>query len=116
MIPQQAIEQARLVLLRNAFDAGGPSQAVTLEITREEGRLRFQVRDQGPGMSEELLHHVGEPFFTTKQPGAGMGLGVFLVRLVAERCGGRFSIESRPDQGTCCVLEVPDAGLPTREQ
>lgn len=111
VLPQQAIEQALLVLLRNAFDAGSPTQVVTLEITRHDDRIRFEVRDQGPGMSEELLRHVGEPFFTTKQPGAGMGLGVFLVRLVAERCGGRFSIESRPGQGTCCVLEVPDAGL-----
>ncbi len=110
MLPELAIEQALLVLLRNAFDASGPTQVVTLDIIRNSEGLRFEVRDQGPGMPEELIRHVGEPFFTTKQPGAGMGLGVFLVRLVAERCGGRFSIDSRPGQGTCCVLEVPGAG------
>lgn len=113
MLPQLAIEQALLVLLRNAFDACGPAQLVTLDIVRNDQRLRFEVRDQGSGMSEEMLRHVGEPFFTTKQPGAGMGLGVFLVRLVAERCGGRFSVESNPGQGTCCALEVPDAAAPT---
>ena len=49
--------------------------------------MRIEVEDRGAGMSEELLRHAGEPFYTTKEPGKGMGLGLFLVRLVAERCG-----------------------------
>jgi two-component system sensor histidine kinase RegB len=57
-------------------------------------------------MSEELLRRAGEPFYTTKEPGKGMGLGLFLVRLVAERSGAEFSIHSKLGEGTRCVLAL----------
>ena len=71
----------------------------------------FEVSDTGSGMSEEMLRRAGEPFFTTKEPGRGMGLGLFLVRLVAQQCGATFSIDSKPGVGTTCVLElIPPVG------
>jgi len=108
--PAGALEQALLVLLRNAFDASPPGAGVTLSIQRREGRIRIEVEDRGAGMSEELLRHAGEPFYTTKEPGKGMGLGLFLVRLVAERCGATFSLYSKLGEGTRCVLELPRDG------
>ncbi len=109
MLPPRATEQALLVLLRNAFDASGSESQVWLDMAQRDDAVRFEVRDRGPGIPQEMLRRVGEPFFTTKQPGKGMGLGLFLVRLVAERCGGSFSLESRPGEGTRCVLEMPVA-------
>ncbi len=100
-----AIEQALLVLVRNAFDACDATQSVTLNISAV-GRLRFEVIDAGCGMSPELLRRVGEPFFTTKEPGKGMGLGLYLVHLIADRCAATFTIESAPGVGTRCVLEL----------
>ena len=87
-----------------------------MSIQRREGRIRIEVEDRGAGMSEELLRRAGEPFLTTKEPGQGMGLGLFLVRLVAERCGAEFSIHSKLGDGTRCVLALgagatPDAGI-----
>jgi two-component system sensor histidine kinase RegB len=108
--PARALEQSLLVLLRNAFDASPQDSPVALEITRNDGHVRFVVRDAGCGMSEEMLRRAGEPFFTTKEPGRGMGLGLFLVRLVAERCGAEFTIESHVDQGTTCVFDLPEPG------
>ena len=58
-------------------------------------------------MSEDTLRHIGEPFFTTKDPGAGMGLGTFLVRTLAERLGGHLEFQSTPDRGTTAILELP---------
>jgi two-component system sensor histidine kinase RegB len=104
--PARALEQALLVLLRNAFDASPVDAGVTLSIQRREGRIRIEVEDRGAGMSEELLRRAGEPFLTTKEPGKGMGLGLFLVRLVAERCNADFSIQSKQGEGTKCVLEL----------
>lgn len=104
--PALALEQALLVLLRNAFDASPPDAGVTLSIQRREGRIRIEIEDRGAGMSEELLRRAGEPFYTTKEPGKGMGLGLFLVRLVAERCGADFSIQSKQGEGTKCILEL----------
>ena len=108
--PPRAVEQALLVLLRNAFDASPPDGTVTLEVARSDGRVRFGVRDRGSGMTPEVLRRAGEPFFTTKQPGRGMGLGLFLVHRVAERCGATFTVESKVGEGTRCVLEIPEGG------
>jgi two-component system sensor histidine kinase RegB len=107
--PPRALEQALLVLLRNAIDASDSAQPVTLEIARNDGHLRFEVRDSGCGMSDEMLRRAGEPFFTTKEPGRGMGLGLFIVRLVAQQCGATFSIDSKIGGGTTCVLELSEA-------
>jgi two-component system sensor histidine kinase RegB len=104
--PARALEQALLVLLRNAFDASPPDAGVTLSIQRREGRIRIEIEDRGTGMSDELLRRAGEPFYTTKEPGRGMGLGLFLVRLVAERCGAKFSIVSKEGEGTRCLFEL----------
>jgi two-component system, sensor histidine kinase RegB len=106
--PPRAIEQALLVLVRNAFDASPATADVTLKVERRDGKyVRFEVRDAGTGMSEEMLRRAGEPFFTTKEPGRGMGLGLFLVRLVAQQCGATFTIDSKQGTGTTCVLELP---------
>jgi two-component system sensor histidine kinase RegB len=63
-------------------------------------------------MTAEVLQRVGEPFFTTKGPGEGMGLGLFLTRALAEQLGGEFQIRSRPGVGTeaCIVLPAEGAG------
>lgn len=110
--PPRALEQSLLVLLRNAFDASGGRGEVVLEVTREQGFVRFEVKDQGMGMSAEMVRRAGEPFYTTKEPGKGMGLGLFLVRLVAERCGAKFTIQSTEGKGTRCVFELPDVRTP----
>jgi two-component system sensor histidine kinase RegB len=106
--PPIAIEQSLLVLLRNAFDASPADKTVTLVVRRTERRVRIEVRDEGCGMSEDLLRRAGEPFFTTKEPGRGMGLGLFLVRLVAQQCGATFAIDSTPGAGTTAVLELTE--------
>lgn len=60
-------------------------------------------------MSHETLRRIGEPFFTTKEPGKGMGLGTFLVRTLAEQLGGRLTFESAPGEGTTATFELPVA-------
>jgi two-component system sensor histidine kinase RegB len=65
-------------------------------------------------MSQDALRHAGEPFFTTKEPGKGMGLGIFLVRTVADRLGGRLTLESSLGAGTSAALELPLAGTAER--
>ena len=107
--PPRALEQALLVLLRNAFDASAEEKPVTLTINGENSHVRFEVRDQGSGMSPEMLRRAGQPFFTTKEPGHGMGLGLFLVRLVAQQCGAAFMIDSKPGAGTNCILELDES-------
>jgi two-component system sensor histidine kinase RegB len=108
-VPQRALFQALQFLVNNAIEASEQSQPVSLDIGAADGFVCFRVRDQGAGMDAQTLRRATEPFFTTKAPGRGMGLGLFLVRLVAERNAGRFAIDSSPGRGTTAELELPIA-------
>jgi len=106
-LPAEAARCALTALARNALDASSPGQPVFLAVESSAGRLRFTVRDSGCGMTRDALNRVAEPFFTTKEPGRGMGLGTFLVRVFAQRLKGSLTFESEPGAGTRAVLELP---------
>ena len=58
-------------------------------------------------MPANVLSRAGEPFFTTKEPGQGMGLGLFLTRAVIEQLGGSLQLQSVPGEGTTATLRLP---------
>lgn len=91
-------------LVKNALEA--TAGAVTVTCTEQAAQLTLAVHDAGTGMAPDVLARVGEPFYTTRPTGRGMGLGVFLARTVAERLGGRLAIDSSP-RGTVASLTVP---------
>jgi two-component system sensor histidine kinase RegB len=106
-LPPRAMAQALRSLVTNAQDASPPRQPVAVRASIEDGALAVEVRDRGPGMSRDVLRRVGEPFFTTKPPGRGMGLGLYLTRAVVEGLGGELAIDSEPAQGTRARVIVP---------
>jgi two-component system, sensor histidine kinase RegB len=111
-LPVHAFERAIANLLDNAAEAteNRPARDVRIALTRDQGDLRIQVSDNGVGVPEPLLRRIGEPFFTTKEPGRGTGLGLYLARHVVERQGGEMSVTSEEGRGTEVVLTVPEAG------
>lgn len=112
--PPRALADTLRGLLKNAVQASGPGLPVTLRLGRDGDRIMAAVVDRGRGMPAEVLARVGEPFFTTKVPGEGMGLGLFLTRTLAEQLGGEFHITSRPGSGTEARIELPAAGAGER--
>jgi PAS domain S-box-containing protein len=68
---------------------------------------RISVSDSGPGMSDEVLQHALEPFFTTKSVGRGTGLGLSMVHGIAHGAGGFVELHSRPGAGTTAHVYVP---------
>lgn len=106
-VPRRAFEQVVLSLVNNALDASGERGRVTLVVRSERERLHVEVRDEGAGMSAETLARAGEPFFTTKDPGRGMGLGLFLARTLVDHLGGTLALDSSVGRGTRVVVELP---------
>ena len=105
-VPAEPLRQVLVALLRNAFDASSADQRVALRVAAENG-VRVEVIDRGRGMNDEEASRAGEPFFTTKPAGAGLGLGLFLVRAFADQMGGTLRLTSTPGQGTSAILHLP---------
>jgi two-component system sensor histidine kinase RegB len=112
LLPLRALGRSAQALVRNALQASPAGAEVLLRVEATAVSLRLEVRDSGSGIPPEVLSRVGEPFFTTRQAGAGMGLGVFLARSLSEQLGGSFSLTSEPGNGTRAVVQVPLATAP----
>ena len=92
--------------IRNAFDASSPDQRVTL-LVHQQPSLRVEVTDSGRGMAPEEAARAGEPFYTTKPTGSGLGLGLFLARAFADQMGGSLRWQSTVGKGTSVILDLP---------
>jgi len=98
---------AMQILVQNAIDASAADALVIVSIQREGDDAVIGVIDRGEGMTEAQLARAGEPFVTSKDPQKGMGLGLFLVRMMAETMHGTFTIRSTAGQGTTASLKFP---------
>ena len=107
VLPVQATTHSLAALIKNALDASFDDGNITIRAERRSSLITFSVADSGEGMPDHILRRIAEPFFTTKAPGKGMGLGTFLVRTFAERLGGDLSFESAPGKGTTARLDLP---------
>ena len=105
-VPAEPLCQVLVALVRNAFDASAANQRVGLAI-EQHPTLHIEIIDRGRGMAPEELARAGEPFFTTKPAGAGLGLGLFLARAFADQMGGSLRWRSTLGEGTSVVLDVP---------
>ncbi|TWU15770.1 Sensor histidine kinase RegB [Allorhodopirellula heiligendammensis] len=106
-LPEEAVAQAIRNLLHNALDASEGDQSVTMQAARVGKELSLIVVDRGQGMSTDVLDRAGDPFFTTKEPGRGIGLGLFLTRNVITRMDGRLQFQSVPGKGTTATVVLP---------
>jgi nitrogen fixation/metabolism regulation signal transduction histidine kinase len=99
------MEQALLNLLKNAHESGSPPDEVSLHVRRLPGEWRVDVLDRGQGMNDSVLANALLPFYSTKRNGTGLGLA--LVREIAEAHGGRIALLNRDDGGLCVTMVLP---------
>ncbi len=100
------ITQVVVNLVRNAAQASPPGGEVDVVVDEDtDGGALICVRDRGSGMPPDVLARLGEPFFTTKERGSGLGLGI--SRRVVDEHGGRLDIRSTPGEGTQVVVTLP---------
>lgn len=102
------LSEVILNLLNNAHDAVAGSNAPWVELKIEETDLliKISVVDSGNGISEEILNHIMEPFFTTKELGKGTGLGLSISKGLIESHGGQLYYDSS-SPNTCFVVTLP---------
>jgi signal transduction histidine kinase len=108
---ERLLRRALRNLLENARRYGGDEVSVLLE--REGDRANVRVCDRGPGVPDTMTERIFEPFF--RLPGhaeqaGGVGLGLSLVKQIAERHGGQVRCEARAGGGSCFVLALPALG------
>ena len=112
VLPLRTLGQALRGLVKNAQEASPSGSAVVVRswLEPQTQTLQLEVQDHGTGMSAEVAQRVGEPFFSTKAEGHGMGLGVFLCRAVVESLGGELQLTSTLGAGTRATVRIPVAG------
>lgn len=109
--PRRSLVLALANLIKNGIEAypdADTSGRVEVSMAICDGWVRFEVRDFGTGMSEEVRRRVGEPFFSTKPPGRGMGLGAYLVASFARQTGGTLEYRAPENGGTLAILTFPE--------
>ncbi|MBD9484358.1 PAS domain-containing sensor histidine kinase [Pseudomonas sp. PDM14] len=97
-----------LNLVQNAIQAGGREASLKIHLYARDNSLRLCVSDNGPGIDKATLARLGEPFFTTKTTGTGLGLAV--VQAVVRAHQGELQLRSRVGRGTCATLILPLLG------
>jgi two-component system sensor histidine kinase FlrB len=96
---------AILNLIENAIQASAGNVRLKVHLYTRENTLRVCVSDSGSGIEASVLARLGEPFFTTKTTGTGLGLTV--VKAVARAHQGELQLRSRPGRGTCAQVILP---------
>jgi len=104
------LQEVLLHVIQNAQHAmveahGGG--VLTVKTTMVESGVRIEVADDGPGIPPEHLPRIFNPFFTTKQPGDGRGLGLSVAHSIVTEHGGRMWAENRPDGGALFTIDLP---------
>jgi signal transduction histidine kinase len=107
------IEEAVRALVVNALEAIDPGGRVVLSVAAADGTndaevaCLIKVVDDGRGMDEETARRALDPFFSGREAGRGIGLGLSKAWRLVDANGGRLEIDSRPGQGTCVTVRIP---------
>jgi len=101
----ELLKQAILNLLQNAVQAMAQGGALRISTLQRDGRVVLSVSDTGPGISEENLARIWQPFFTTRHRGTGLGLSIARNTIVAH--GGTIEVTSVPGEGATFTIALP---------
>ena len=96
-------------LISNAINAmpNGGSVWITCG-SSDDGSLQISVKDNGPGVPQQLQQSIFEPFYTTDQTGKGSGMGLWIAKILIEKMGGTIQLISTPQNGSEFIINVPN--------
>jgi signal transduction histidine kinase len=105
--PADQLGQVFLNLIMNAAEAMEQGGALRIDAELVEEMIEIRFRDTGAGIPSEVLAHIFEPFYTTKDEGTGLGLAISYT--IIERLGGTMQVESELGRGTLFTIRLPQA-------
>lgn len=114
-LPLGSVTQAVAILLNNAEQADPGDREIRFECRVVDEQLQLAVYDRGAEPAAHVFACAADPFFTTKDPGEGMGLGLFLVKSLALRLGGEFRLSRTEDEETVALLSLVSVEEATRK-
>ncbi len=101
------LKQVFINLLMNAAQALDHKGEIEISLATCADMVEIRIRDNGPGVAQELRNKIFEPFFTTKKEGEGTGLGLYLCRGIVQEHGGVLLLETTSGTGACFVMRLP---------
>lgn len=105
----EELQQIFANLFENAFQAMNGKGTLFITASQSADRVRVQVQDTGPGIPQEYLSRIFNPFFTTKGQGKGTGLGLNVVHKLVKKCGGDIEVDSELGKGTVFSVIFPSS-------
>ena len=103
----EEIQQVFFNIIRNGTQAINGKGTVEITSVHDGGQVQVRIRDTGVGISAEHLGKVYDPFFTTKDPDEGEGLGLYIVQQIVKKYEGTISLESEKGKGTIVTIQFP---------
>jgi signal transduction histidine kinase len=94
-------------MCQNALEAIGHQGQVEIGVSRAAGQVRIRIADDGPGISPEQRRHLFDPYYSARQAGRGLGLGLSKCWRIVTNHGGRIEVDSQPGEGTVFTITLP---------
>jgi two-component system NtrC family sensor kinase len=104
---QAQLQQVFLNLLTNAIDAIGSDGKIEAASRCLGDKIVVTIKDDGPGISDDMLRKVFDPFVTTKDSDKGTGLGLWVSHNIISKIGGSIHVKNNPDKGAVFTVEIP---------
>jgi signal transduction histidine kinase len=105
--PHGHLNQVFMNILTNAQQAIEGEGRILVTTRRDGEQVTVSIRDDGPGIPEEVKHRIFDPFFTTKEPGLGTGLGLSISYGIISKLGGTIECHSAPGEGAEFIITFP---------
>lgn len=99
------LKQLFINIVKNAIEASSAGDTVSITLQNDDNNITVLVKDQGVGISKELLERIGEPFYSSKEKGTGLGMTVSFK--IVQSHNGTINFKSEPDKGTEVIVQLP---------